>query len=65
MQQVMTGWIEAADAKAVCEEAMAAQMLASPSAPPSVPRSLATMLSVLLEPMHRHLGLGHGARADL
>lgn len=43
MQQIMTRWIEAADARAVCEEAMAAQMLANPAAP-AAPRSLVAML---------------------
>ena len=67
MQQVMTGWIEAADARAVCEQAMAAQMLADPSEQPTGPRSLAAMvrLYALLEPVNRRFGLGGDARADL
>jgi len=65
MQQIMTRWIEAADARAVCEEAMAQQMLANP-AQPAEPRSLAAMLRLdfLLQPVNRRFGLGGAARAD-
>lgn len=67
MQQVMTGWIEAADARAACEQAMAEQMLANPSTQPTGSRSLAAMLRLyaLLEPVNRRFGLGSNARAGL
>ena len=65
MQQVMTRWIEAADARAVCEQAMAEQMLGNPASSPTAPRSLAAMLSLLLQPVHRRLGLGSDARPGL
>jgi hypothetical protein len=62
MQQVMTGWIEAADAREVCEQAMAEQMLGRTSAEAW---SVAAMLRLhlWLEPVNRRLGLG-SARAD-
>jgi hypothetical protein len=69
MQQMMTRWIENADARAVCEQATASQMLASPAEPKAEQRSVSTMLRLymLLEPMNRRLGLGLGGstRANL
>ena len=64
MQQVMTGWIEAADARAVCEQAMAEQMLGRGRAQSGEAWSLATMLRLhaWLEPINRRLGL-RSARA--
>ena len=60
MQQVMTGWIEAADAREVCEQAMAEQMLGRGIAQAW---SLAAMLRLnfWLEPVNRRLGLGSGS----
>lgn len=65
MQQVMTGWIEAADAREVCEQAMAEQMLGRAPAQRVEAWSLAAMLRLhaWLEPVNRRLGLG-SARAD-
>ena len=64
MQQRMTRWIEAADARAVWEEATARQMLAEP-AEPTAPRSLLGMLrlQLSLQPVNRRFGLGTTARA--
>jgi hypothetical protein len=66
MQQVMTGWIEAADAREVCEQAMAEQMLGRTPAQSVEPWSLAAMLRLhaWLGPVNRRLGLGGTARAD-
>lgn len=65
MQQRMTRWIEAADARAVCEEAMAQRMVAEP-AEPTAPRSLLGMLrlQLSLQPVNRRFGPGTTARAD-
>ena len=65
MQQVMTGWIEAADAREVCEQAMAGQMLGRGAAHPAEAWSSTAMLRLhlWLEPVNRRLGLG-GARAN-
>ena len=65
MHEVMTGWIEAADAREVCEQAMAEQMLGRGAAQRSEAWSVAAMLrlQIWLEPVNRRLGL-RGARAD-
>lgn len=65
MQHVMTGWIETADAREVCEQAMAEQMLGCGPAQPGEAWSVAAMLRVhaWLEPVNRRLGLGN-APAD-
>jgi hypothetical protein len=65
MQQVMTGWIEAADAREVCDQAMAEQMLGLASPQSVEPWSFAAMLRLdtWLEPVNRRLGLG-SVRAD-
>lgn len=63
MQQVMTQWIEDADARAVCNQAMAERMPANASAQADEPRSLAAMLR--LDLLNRCFGLGHGARVGL
>lgn len=63
MQQRMDRWIEAADARAVCEQEMARQMLATP-VPLDPQKSVLALLrlQLLIGPMNRYLGLGHAAQ---
>ena len=63
---MMTRWIEAADARAVREQAASERMLAHPAAPEPAKSLLATLrLQLLLQPVNRCFGLGESARADV
>jgi len=63
MQHMMDRWIEAADARAVCEQEMARQMLAQPPAPDAQKSVLAMLrLQLLIGPKNWYLGLGQAAR---
>ena len=59
MQQAMTRWIEMADARAACQEAMAQQMLAhAPHPQPPKTPAPALCLESLVQTMNRCFGLG-------